>query len=162
MSYPSLKPFSSYFDDLLERVTCSTLGIETENHPLCFGYLVSSSQSFLTAALQNCTKHKLPVDEIAFDFEPIEGDASDITEPPEDGVYVSGLFLKGADGTKRNATRGIGEKRLALKSLSDFGSSQEKRMRSSKMRGMIALAIERRKEEVRLPRLDTRQTLLCT
>ena len=46
VSYPSLKPFSSYFlTTCWSDVTCSTLGIETENHPLCFGYLVSSSRS---------------------------------------------------------------------------------------------------------------------
>ena len=102
VSYPSLKPFSSYFDDLLER--CNMLDTWDRNGKPPAVFWISGfffAQSFLTAALQNYSrKHKLPVDEIAFDFEPIEGDASDITEPPEDGVYVSGLFLEGCGWDK--------------------------------------------------------------
>ena len=97
VSYPSLKPFSSYYDDLLERCTMLTTWDETGKPPAVFwisGFFFA--QSVLTASLQNFSrKHKLPIDEIAFDFEPIKGDVCDITEPPESGVYVSGLFLEG-------------------------------------------------------------------
>jgi dynein heavy chain, axonemal len=104
VSYPSLKPFSSYFDDLLER--CSMLETWDRNGKPPAVFWISGfffAQSFLTAALQNYSrKHKLPVDEIAFDFEPIKGDVSDITEPPEAGVYVSGLFLEGCGWDEEN------------------------------------------------------------
>ena len=104
VSYPSLKPFSSYFDDLLERLNMLETWDRNGKPPVVFwisGFFFA--QSFLTAALQNYSrKHKLPVDEIAFDFEPIKGDASDITEPPEAGVYVSGLFLEGCGWDEEN------------------------------------------------------------
>jgi dynein heavy chain, axonemal len=53
-------------------------------------------QSFLTAALQNyARKHRIPIDMIAYHHEMLAGGASDIATPPDEGVYVYGLFLEG-------------------------------------------------------------------
>lgn len=53
-------------------------------------------QSFTTAALQNyARKHKLPIDTVGFDFKMLGMNSEEYTEPPEDGIYIQGLFLDG-------------------------------------------------------------------
>lgn len=52
--------------------------------------------SFTTAVLQNYARqHKLPIDEIGFDFEVLDSAVSAVTKPPADGAYIHGLFLEG-------------------------------------------------------------------
>lgn len=57
-----------------------------------------TSQGFLTGALQrHARKYAIPIDTLAFStavtpyWEP-----SEVTEPPEDGILIDGLFVDGA------------------------------------------------------------------
>ena len=58
---------------------------------LCFPSLLHSNPSIQNYA----RKHKLPIDTVGFDFVMMGTDPAAYTEPPEDGVFVHGLFLEG-------------------------------------------------------------------
>ena len=95
-SYPSLKPLGSYIADLKVRIAGFRKWVD-EGAPV--SYWISGfyfTQSFLTGVLQNyARKYSIPIDEIVFDFEFIEG-INEIIEKPDDGAYVFGLYLEGA------------------------------------------------------------------
>jgi dynein heavy chain len=96
VSYPSLKPLTSYVKDLLERLTMLQTWFE-KGRPAV--YWISGfffAQSFMTAALQNyARKEKVAVDEVGFDFEFLGMDPGAYTKGPEEGVYIRGLYLEG-------------------------------------------------------------------
>lgn len=61
------------------------------------------TQSFLTGAKQNyARKHIIAIDIIDFDFIMISNEEkTDLTKPPEDGVYIFGLFVEGCRWDER-------------------------------------------------------------
>ncbi|EAY02556.1 Dynein heavy chain family protein [Trichomonas vaginalis G3] len=95
-AYPSTKPIHSWFKDLLEKVGFIQHWV-SKGQPTVFwfpGFFFP--QSFLTAVLQSHSrKHKLPIDALSFKAEVIERDPDTIVQPPEDGVYIQGLFFDG-------------------------------------------------------------------
>jgi len=99
VSFPSLKPMSSYVADLVTRMTMFTDWIE-QSHPE--NYWISGfffTQSFLTGQLQNYSrKNKLPIDTLMWTFHVMKKDVSapGVNPKPEEGCIVYGLFMDGA------------------------------------------------------------------
>jgi len=97
VAYPSLKPLASWFKDLVARV--EALNAWLRGGPRA-SYWISGfffPQGFLTGALQtHSRKTHIAIDTLAFATNVTKMTEADITSPPEDGVYVHGLFLQGA------------------------------------------------------------------
>jgi dynein heavy chain len=61
-------------------------------------------QGFMTGCLQtHARNYKIAIDKLSFSFSVmIEEDPSEIEEPPEDGVYIYGLYMDGARWDREN------------------------------------------------------------
>jgi dynein heavy chain len=100
VGYPSLKPLSSYYEDMILRVEFFRDWVE--NGPPN-AYWISSfffPQGFLTSVLQAFSRGKMiPVDQLSFETQAqVTDDPTEIDGPPksEGSIYVHGLFLDGA------------------------------------------------------------------
>jgi dynein heavy chain len=94
----SLKPLGSWMMDLLERISFLTKWIEKGSPPAFWISGFFFPQAFFTATLQNyARKHIIAIDELKFDFKIIdEYSLNEITEKPDDGCYIYGMFMEGA------------------------------------------------------------------
>jgi dynein heavy chain len=104
VAYPSLKPLGPWVEDLNQRLSFMQNWIDNDTPP---GFWISAfffPQAFMTGTLQNyARKHSLPIDTIEFDFkyrDDLADDGSTISERPEDGAFIYGLFLEGARWSK--------------------------------------------------------------
>lgn len=94
----SLKPLMSWLKDLNERINFFNEWYENGT-PTCFCISrFSFPQAFLTGTLQNyARKHHCEIDLLTFEFKILDDTTWDkVTEKPEDGCYVYGMFLEGA------------------------------------------------------------------
>lgn len=54
-------------------------------------------QAFVTGTLQNfARKHVIAIDKLEFEYKVLDLDPKKVTEKPEDGCYVYGIYLEGA------------------------------------------------------------------
>jgi len=98
VGYNSLKPLSPWYSDLLERVAMFRLWLE-DGQPAAYwlsGFFFP--QGFMTGCLQtHARQHKIAIDRLVFGFQIMkEEKLEDFEEPPEEGMYIYGLFLDGA------------------------------------------------------------------
>eukprot|EP00164_Ancoracysta_twista_P004479 GFYU01006044.1.p1 GENE.GFYU01006044.1~~GFYU01006044.1.p1 ORF type:complete len:643 (-),score=209.30 GFYU01006044.1:95-2023(-) len=96
VAYPSLKPLASWVEDLKLRVEFMRTWL-SEGLPASFwlsGFFFP--QGFLTGVLQTfARKYQTPIDSLNYSFRVMPmADASEIHEPPEDGIYVYGLYVE--------------------------------------------------------------------
>merc|ERR1712100_572794 len=89
VAYPSLKPLSGWFKDLLMRVEFFN-GWLTQGQPSCFNLpAFFFQQGFMTGILQmHARKYAIPIDTLSFSYEIKRAEnASEVDEPPEIGVF---------------------------------------------------------------------------
>jgi dynein heavy chain len=96
--YPSLKPLSSWFEDMILRVDFFREWIE---NGIPDAYWISSfyfPQGFLTSVLQGFSRsNMIPVDQLSYEFSMEDtDDPADLEGAPSEGIYVHGLFMDGA------------------------------------------------------------------
>ena len=97
VAYPSLKPLSSWIQDLNERVSFMRTWL-LQGNPSCYwlsGFYFP--QAFITGTLQTFSRrYQQPIDHISFSFNVLDHFKEEVESAAYDGVYVYGLFLEGA------------------------------------------------------------------
>lgn len=104
VAYPSLKPLATWYKDLLERVIFMQEWL-TNGAPNSFwlsGFFFP--QGFMTGCLQtHARNYKIAIDKLNFSFQVLtEEEPTEVEEPPEDGVYIYGLYMDGARWDREN------------------------------------------------------------
>lgn len=96
VSYPSLKPLSSWYADLIERVIFVECWLK-EGNPNSYSLpYMFFPQGFLTGVLQtHARQYRIAIDKLSFAFEIMEQEGpEEIEAKPEDGVLIYGLFIE--------------------------------------------------------------------
>merc|ERR1719231_2218220 len=98
VSYPSLKPLGGWVDDFLKRLGFFQKWIDEQQAPIAFwinGFFFT--QAFITGTKQNfARKYQVPIDQVGYDMKVLTfEEGANITNKPEDGAYVNGLFIEG-------------------------------------------------------------------
>jgi len=95
-AYPSLKPLSSWFDDLMQRMEFMA-GWMKNGPPQSFwvsGFFFP--QGFMTGVLQMCARNtKIPIDTLRFRTTVFDCNVDNIPKSSKTGVLIHGLFLQG-------------------------------------------------------------------
>jgi len=98
VSYLCLKPLSSWFKDLIERVATLDNWLRNGNPNSYWMSGMFFPQGFMTGVLQtHARKHTIAIDRLQFGFEILDYETfEEVEESPDDGVYIHGLFSDGA------------------------------------------------------------------
>ncbi|KAL4464296.1 hypothetical protein ABPG72_011341 [Tetrahymena utriculariae] len=94
----SLKPLSSWTQDLNERITFLQNWIDHGTPQIFWISGFFFPQAFITGMLQNyARKNIIAIDKISFKFDIIDSKThNDIKEKPDTGCYIYGMFIEGA------------------------------------------------------------------
>ena len=97
-SYPSLSTLDVWYVDLKKRIQMFQLWIKQLQAPYVYWFPgFYFPQSFLTGILQNyARKYSIAIDQIIWSFEIITQTIDQIKQAPNDGAYISGLYIQGA------------------------------------------------------------------
>ncbi|KAL7697754.1 dynein heavy chain cytosolic putative [Lotmaria passim] len=96
-SYPSLKPFGAYVNDLIARLHFLQTWYATGPPAMFWLSGFFFTQSFLTGVMQNfARKNHIEIDKLVWDFTVETAAADTFTHGPQDGCYINGLYLEGA------------------------------------------------------------------
>jgi len=111
VGYPSLKPMSSWYDDMILRFTFFADWIK---NGLPISYWVSSfyfPQGFLTSVLQGYSRSNvIPVDQLSFEFQMEDTpDPEVLEEPPAEGIFIHGIFMDGVAWDYQEMVIGVQE-----------------------------------------------------
>lgn len=107
VGYPSLKPLGSWVNDFLARIEFMGGWIKNGKPNI---YWISGfffQPAFLTGTRQNfARKYVIAIDELAFDFKVLSPEEEEEAKKakPDDGAYVNGLFLEGANWSPESMT----------------------------------------------------------
>jgi dynein heavy chain len=125
----SLKPLSSWYLDILARVKFFKLWYDLGKAPPVFWISgIFFPQAFFTGALQNyARKFKDEIDLLSYKQSTLDSvvDApAELTAPPENGVYVYGLFMKEPVGMSTPIRSRTPSPRCCSATSPRFGSAQ--------------------------------------
>jgi len=97
VGFESLKTLGSWVKDTLGRVAFFRKWLR-EGQPAAFELPVFFfPQGFMTGTLQTfARKYEVAIDTLSFKFEVLDREADTITEAPDDGIIVYGLWMEGA------------------------------------------------------------------
>jgi len=104
VGYPSLKPLSSWYDDLIIRVATMDQWLMNGNPQSYWMPGMFFPQGFMTGVLQtHAREYKIAIDFLSFSFEIQDAERPDEVEAaPETGVMIYGLFIDGARWDREN------------------------------------------------------------
>jgi len=96
VSYPSLKPLGSYFDDFLGRWKFMQTWVKNGMPAVFWFSAYFFQQAFLTGVLQNFARaEKIPIDRVIWNYEVMKR-SFEPEDQPSVGAYINGLFMAGA------------------------------------------------------------------
>lgn len=91
--------------NLVERLSFLTKWVNNGPPPVFWVCGFFFTQAFLTGAMQNfARRYTIPIDDVAYDFNMLEGTHERYTTKPKDGVYIYGLFMDGCRWDAENET----------------------------------------------------------
>jgi len=100
--YRTMKPLASWVVDLLRRIAFLAKWLKEGKPPIYWMPGFFFTQSFLTGTLQNFARsYQIAINELMFDCEVMGQVPEDSKETPQDGCYVTGLYMSGARWDKQ-------------------------------------------------------------